>query len=83
MNTYEYELHNQYHDMASSNTAYSLSEAITRIWENMDQWKIELLNFNNEDWSRDLSTWSNRSSEEDRLTVIGVVEDVIFNQMKG
>ena len=83
MNSFGYQFNDQYNNPAINNTECSLSKLITTVWEIMDQLKIELSNLLNEDWSPTSQTWSNRSSEEDRLTVIGAVEDVIKIQMRG
>ena len=83
MNSFGYQFHDQYNNPTINNTECSLSKLITTVWKIMDQLKIELSNLLNEDWSPTSQTWSNRSSEEDRLTVIGAVEDVIKIQMRG
>ena len=61
---------------------YIISGSIPQIWQIIDQWKLDLLNLNNEDWSLAPSSWSSSTHEENRLTVINAVENVIFHHMK-
>lgn len=60
----------------------SLAEQRQIIWDIMDQWKLELFSLNNEDWSPASFSWSSRSQEENRLTVIDAVEKTIHDQMQ-
>ena len=76
-------IHQQCEMTPTNERKMSNAESTRLIWSIMDHWKLELLSFNNEDWSPASFTWSSISPEEDRLTVIGAVEQAIFHQMRG
>lgn len=67
----DYDVEQRYNEMY-------LMETVSNI---LDQWKFDQIELASESDSSFCSTWSNGSSQEDRIVVLNAIEDVIYRHM--